>query len=901
MFVKNCKRRSSRVGGWVVVTISLLMGLFSSQTVAAPAEPRPDATHGNIFYGDVLVEPGLPADTHENGPVILFVHGLAGNAYFWWRYNRMYDAAYNVGARTAFVSLNEDNSANRASIADNAEVLKVAIPHIADHFGVDSLYVVGHSKGGVDIQGAMVDPVVSSRIKGVFTISTPNQGTALADWLANQPALAAALNLDNPAVRDLETEKMAAFRSRMDPILRATGVPFYTIAGNTFEGHPITEVTGPLLRLLAPCINVVCANDGLVTVADTKLPQDYSSNLGTVRYPHFYTDSGAVSFPKIWSRILGLEIKYDEFERITAGDKTDGFGLDPHSSWIWSAHWFNGKLYVGTGREVDCVSTLISDKNINTNLYPLRVLVDQCPTEGDLMGNLAAEIWQYSPDTDTWARVFLSPTIDVDGQSVGREIGFRGLEVHEESDGTLALYAGSVTAGSLLDPIPFDDSPFPPPRLLRTVDGVNWQPVPQTPGTFLGDIGGLLLDERTRVRGFRSLKSMNGWLLVSASDYIGSGIIIGSQNPSAGDDTFAQVSPARDEMPVWTLYEFNDLLYVAAGLTVQQDETKPGYSVFKAAVEGTPPFEFTEIISEGGYQSEFDYRSPNGLSFAEFNGQLYMGTNRPTELIRINPDDSWELVVGEPRTTPDGDKYPTSGFGFGFAHFGLGHFWRMGVYDGQLYLGTWDWTVAAQNLNNATLDALMAPNYGFDLFRTSDGDEWTAITRSGLGRGAHIGIRSVEPTPEGLFIGTASNLKTAGQVYLSSGPETSPEIAPPAHLFAAPIAQVGRNVSLTWQAVAGATRYRVYRALTAPLADLFGGGGSAAAVQPGDEMDPLSLQMPYQLVAVTTDLFFEEPAPTDQQTVYFVRAENADGTLSTPSNIVAAPSKAEWVVPPVAD
>jgi hypothetical protein len=56
-----------------------------------------------------------------------------------------------------------------------------------------------------------------------------------------------------------------------------------------------------------------------------------------------------------------------------------------------------------------------------------------------------------------------------------------------ERDGTQALYAGGVTSGSIFAP-QTNHSAWAPPRILRTVDGVTWAPLPQDPGTFLGDI-----------------------------------------------------------------------------------------------------------------------------------------------------------------------------------------------------------------------------------------------------------------------------------------------------------------------------------------------------------------------------------------------------------------------------
>ncbi len=105
---------------------------------------------------------------------------------------------------------------------------------------------------------------------------------------------------------------------------------------------------------------------------------------------------------------------------------------------------------------------------------------------------LQAEIWQYNPLTNIWTRVFQSPnslfTVDSKGNSVAtaREIGFRSLTPVIEPGGTQALYAGGVTSGEIFECHPptvttgcTTQGSWPPPRILRSTDGVTWTPIPQ--------------------------------------------------------------------------------------------------------------------------------------------------------------------------------------------------------------------------------------------------------------------------------------------------------------------------------------------------------------------------------------------------------------------------------------
>ena len=53
----------------------------------------------------------------------------------------------------------------------------------------------------------------------------------------------------------------------------------------------------------------------------------------------------------------------------------------------------------------------------------------------------------------------------------------------------------------------------------------------------------------------------------------------------------------------------------------------------------------------------------------------------------------------------------------------------------------------------------------------------------------------------------------------------------------------------------------------------------------------MAFPLSYQHVAVVLDTAYSEPAPTALQSLYFVRAEDALGNLSQPSNLVGGPAK----------
>jgi hypothetical protein len=166
-----------------------------------------------------------------------------------------------------------------------------------------------------------------------------------------------------------------------------------------------------------------------------------------------------------------------------------------------------------------------------------------------------------------------------------------------------------------------------------------------------------------------------------------------------------------------------------------------------------------------------------------FNGALYVGTAiqnggydrtynigpAAPELIRIYPDDSWDLVVGTARLTPDGWKFPLSGRGPGFDNPLNGYFWRMAAHEGWLYLGTYKSVVMLPYLKQDgwppdfrwIVGELGIDNFahfagGCELWRSQDGMDWQPITRSGFENPYNYGVRTLQSTPCGLFVGTAN-------------------------------------------------------------------------------------------------------------------------------------------------
>jgi hypothetical protein len=309
-----------------------------------------------------------------------------------------------------------------------------------------------------------------------------------------------------------------------------------------------------------------------------------------------------------------------------------------------------------------------------------------------------------------------------------------------------------------------------------------------------------------------------------------------------------------------------------------------------------------------------------------------------------------------------------SGIGQYFDNGFTGHFWRMGVGSQGLYMGTWDQSTDDDVLN-PTLGPLWSQEYGTDVWRSPDGVHWTFVSKVGLGDGNNTGSRSFAATPFGLYMGTAReqggtqvfNVDNAALDFNKDGviddkdvaliearvntpaakhdpmdlngdgritqadvtlfktqctypncavpaikPNTSGLVPPVLHSAPGP---QGGTVSVTWNAVSGASDYLVYRIAmsssqstpppaaaakvaeacsvsTAPsVCSMLPQASRAASALYGYPSAP-------ELLGRVTSPAYTETAPNSLQSLYFVVAEDSLGNLSSPSNVVGGPSLA---------
>lgn len=467
-------------------------------------------------------------------------------------------------------------------------------------------------------------------------------------------------------------------------------------------------------------------------------------------------------------RPANAEILSDsEFRRV--GDI--GFG-DPANGYAWSMAEFKGKVYIGTNHNFLCLlqSGVGSSGNGKNPRIP-----GEC---GDdlLSMDFRGRIYEYDPITGRITLVHIAPTVTAllsDGTTaqVPSSAGYRTMAVYRDPDGTEALYVGGFGSTAL---------PLPRARILRTTDGRHFTEVAlELPGT-------------EPYRSFRAMTVFKNRLyMLGLTRDASAPVLLESDNPSGGVFRGAAAPDFGDSRNDGAF----DLAVFAGHLYVGTFSPSFGFQLLKTKAEGTPPYPFQQILVDGAYRG---IKSQSVLSLKPFHDHLYVGTGiyfgsinlfedfkpAPAEVLRVAADDSWEIVVGDERMTPDGFKKPITGIVAGFGNPFVGYIWRMTEYNGTLYLGTLDTSVFAQFAEGLSLgdisdaidlarfprilgiiaelgpdelaDVISAFEGGFDLWATQNGTTWRLVTRSGFGDEFAYGIRTLLPTSHGLFVGTAN-------------------------------------------------------------------------------------------------------------------------------------------------
>jgi hypothetical protein len=283
-------------------------------------------------------------------------------------------------------------------------------------------------------------------------------------------------------------------------------------------------------------------------------------------------------------------------------------------------------------------------------------------------------------------------------------------------------------------------------------------------------------------------------VLIGSVGLLGHGIIYEATHPELGNDAFRQISPPG--MTFFEIEKYKGFLYAGTGVNPQNDPTP--FTVLKTDGQGETPV-FTTVIPLGAHKEQ----NPSAavISMQKFKRRLFVGTDR--ELLRINPDDSWDLVVGSPRSTPEGRRLdPLSGFDVGFDNLLNIHMWRMTKFGGSLLVGTHDQSTKWKNLIGSNF---LRPRMGADLYSSADGWSFTMVSRNGVGDMYNSGIRALAPTPYGLILGTANHY-FGTRIYKAVAAVRA--LQPPQQLAAETMRQASL---LSWAPSPTATRYHIWR------------------------------------------------------------------------------------------
>ncbi|MEM9445735.1 MAG: class I SAM-dependent methyltransferase [Verrucomicrobiota bacterium] len=445
-------------------------------------------------------------------------------------------------------------------------------------------------------------------------------------------------------------------------------------------------------------------------------------------------------------------LDFKDFELVGVNGVTEGWNAYPHSM-----EFFEGNLFVGTTRAALCI---LKRKGRVLPPPPFSCWPIKCPYPEDPK-IMRAQILKFNMKSRTWTKLWDSPYhVDEEGKTFAREMAYRGMTTYQgKSDPKPCLYVGSLSTWGA--------------KILRSEDGVTFKECPgKLPGTSvrtLWPFRGKLYTSCVGIAGRDANESKNACVMESVDP--AKGIWRDVSLPSFGDPS---------NVSFFDIADFNDHLYVTTM------NINSGFQLWKSKLEGKPPYKWTKVITAGAYRG---FLNEFGLSLCAFGDALYVGTGiagggydrfhkiglGPAELIRVFPDDSWDLVAGVPRVTPDGVKMPISGLGPGIDTFMNGYIWRMCVHNGWLYIGTFNWPAFFKYnphglsktppetrkfyeklLPGNSIERFMDTYGGCHLWRTQDGRNLYPVTRNGFENIYNAGIRRFVSTPHGMFVGTVN-------------------------------------------------------------------------------------------------------------------------------------------------
>ncbi|MGI5911039.1 MAG: hypothetical protein ACOX6E_00460 [Syntrophomonadaceae bacterium] len=437
------------------------------------------------------------------------------------------------------------------------------------------------------------------------------------------------------------------------------------------------------------------------------------------------------------------------------GFDTENLNNGRQNNYAWSMTELGDYIYVGTGRNI--LVNIITAIYANTNIP---ALINPTPDVDN-----EAEIWRYRKDGALpWQKVYPTDLVQ------SNLFGFRFMINHRPFGGNPCIYA----AGYGNDV-----------QILKTTNGVDWFILDSSSG-LQGSSSRAMVSHNGKIylSTVNALNQSSGPLLYSSPDpeFYPWELLIDPSKPGFDPDKNPQ--NAISNMAV-----FNNRLYVATS-------SPNGVQVWRTNGEEPQMNEWTRVVNSG-------FGNPANwftLGIGVFKNHLYVSATKPLplawfipmgcDIIRIDKNDNWQLVVGgnpliSLNSSVDENYRSLTGLGSGFNNPFNVYGWQIQEFKGKLLVSTFDdssnmeviLTTLLANRQlleqrfNPTIISLIIEVYravvgilrtirypiGFDLYISEDGTRFSPVFLNGLGNPNNYGGRILFVDSDNkLYIGTAN-------------------------------------------------------------------------------------------------------------------------------------------------
>jgi len=458
-----------------------------------------------------------------------------------------------------------------------------------------------------------------------------------------------------------------------------------------------------------------------------------------------------------------IQSEVGDFKRISNNGWDSIDNLQDKNDYAWSMKYYQpdgdaeGQLYVGSGNNVlglvvsQFEAILLGEEELVPPIY-------------------SPEVRRYTPGAKRteWDRVLDYKDVMEPGDEI---FGFRYLqEYRSQATGKKHLYAATMGNNAIL-------------WRSESGDSGTWERFWES-----GENGSI-----------RYIADHNGIMYIALATDIPFVKVPGEIWASDGENVWPVVQDGfgnTENRGFQFLTSWNGWLYTGTNNPVE------GYEIWKFAGPDSN-LQQGDLISDGvplitgGGPSDINVWAATP---AVFKGHLYVGSMIPvgfepetgkgfkgTDIVRIAPDDSWEVVVG-----PDS----LSGYGSGFDRLWNVYCWQMAEHQGTLYASTFDLStiirfgasqipptldslpeVLLAGLRVALNGGIQGTDYGFekpvddkelglplndvfnfgaDIYKSVDGVNWEPLTVDGLGHPRNYGFRTMQSVGDTFYLGSAN-------------------------------------------------------------------------------------------------------------------------------------------------